>query len=296
MFTPIQPWRCFLGAIAGNIALATIAAFIFSVAPVAASPLAQKEDKADKGVKVKGDKGAKGDKASDDHAHLAKVKDRLGAIEREVGELIEAGKKDEAEKLIQEARELKAMIEKHGSAKGPKSGDAGDGKHKKPVKSPDKPGAKGEQADKLEHLRREIEELRAAGRGEEAEKLAAKLRAHSAKPAKELLLKDKGAAGVEDRIAHMKKQAAELDEAGRKDEAEKLRSVIEKFQDFALGKKGFKADSDKPIDKKPGGGGEKSAAAGEIQELGQAIRSLREEVARLRDEIAELRRQVKGKE
>jgi hypothetical protein len=280
-----------------RIALATLAAIALSVVPAAAAPFAQKEDKGEKVRADKGDKGDKGqkDKAVDD-AYLAKSKEHLGALEREIAELREAGKKEEAEKLMQEARELKAMLEKHSVAKGPKSAAAGDGKDKKPVKTPDKPGVKGEQVDKVQHLRREIEELRAAGKTDQAEKLAAMLREHGAKADKEHAGKDKAGAVLDDKIAYLKKHAAELQEAGRKDEAEKLLNQIERMHDeAALVKKGYKADPGKS-DKKPDAASDKSPAAGEIQELSQAIKSLREEVGRLRDEVVELRRQVKGKE
>jgi TolA-binding protein len=292
MKTPIRSWRCVLSSLAGNIVLATMTVAL-AAAPVAAG-LAQ-GDKGDKRQGEKGDKGGKADKAADD-AHLAKVKEHLGVLEREIAELREAGKKEEAEKLMQEARELKAVLEKHGGTKGSKSADAGDGKDKKPVKSPDKPGAKGDHVDKLQHLKREIEELRAAGRTEEAEKLAAKLRDHAAHLDKEHAAKDKnaGASALDEKIVHLKKQVAELLEAGRKEEAEKLILEIERMhEDSAVIKK--KADSGKP-DKKPEAVGEKSSAGAEIKELGQAISSLREEVARLRDEVAELRRQLKNRE
>ena len=180
---------------------------------------------------------------------------QLKDLSANIKELKALGRLDEAEKLERQARELKEML-----------GNRGDGEEKKPA------GAFKELAAKIDAMQHEAAKLREAGRTEEAEKIlrqVAELRERSklddgkGKPEKDKP-RDDGK-----KMADLERRIAELQAAGKYDEAREL--IVQ------AGKR------------------DKTGAAAASPELAAAVKELREEVGRLRNEVAELRKIV-GKE
>ena len=305
-------------------AVALTGVLSFSPAAEAAPPAGDPTVAAAAALQKDGD----GEKKSQDDrdAAVAKLKDRLTAIDREVRELQAAGKGDAAEKLAAEARELKAHLDKLRGDTGEKKpvGDTGEKKpealrdkddkkpesrrdkgDKKPDASADKkPDPKVEYikypagpTDELRERLKKLEEENAKLReqlGDKGDKGSRDLK----KTSVEFDLKSKktDATQANEKLKALEQEIAELLKAGKKEEAEKLRRAVEDGQKKTPDKSDVKkeaAEYYKKLVDKEGKSLPPQTASGS-PELAVMLKELREEVSRLRNEVAELRKMVKG--
>ena len=256
-----------------TVTLAGLAFVAFGVTARAATP--QKEEKASKEAQAKKD--------GQESAELEKIEAKLRGLEQEIKELRAAGKDDAAEKLAREGRELKAALQKPDSGKGKK----------------DSEGVRDAEV-QLKRLAAEMEEHKAAGKLDAAEKLERQIR-----ELKEKLAKREGDAKKPDdkkpvdkkpepkkstgesaelaaKIDAMQHEAAKLREAGRTEEAEKiLRQVAELKEHWEKGlSKG---------EKKPESGDKGKKSDNSMDELRDKLKKLEAENAELRKAAAQLK-------
>jgi len=134
-----------------------------------------------------------------------------------------------------------------------------------------------ELAGRLEHMRREIAELREAGRVDRADLLERE--AHGVANRLEELNRRldphrREAAGIEERIHHLRQAAEHLQAAGREDWAREIHRLIEAEQSEARGRA-------------PGDAPEQLHA--HVRELTQVVRELQEEVREMRRVVDDLK-------
>jgi beta-lactamase regulating signal transducer with metallopeptidase domain len=191
----------------------------------------------------------------------AEAEQRLEQIKRHIAELKAAGKHDEAERVAREAREMMQRLQ------GAREGD-----QKRP---------NAEIAERLEQMKRRIAELKAAGKNDEAERVAREAREmmQRLQGAREGDKKRPDAAALE-RLEQLKRRAAELKAAGKHDEA---MAVAREASELAQRLKGARDGDQKRPDK------EAPRAGAQNPE----VQALRNEVQQMRRDMQEMREMMK---
>jgi hypothetical protein len=197
----------------------------------------------------------------DRDAQVRELQERIGQVEREIAELREKGNREgvrEREPLLRDLRGKLAALRGAREARR----DEGRGAGEPPA----------EVRERLENLKREIQELRSAGKNEEAGRLE--------QEARSILQRLAGGPQIppeaRERLENMKREIQELRSAGRVEEAERLeREVHQLMQRFA------------------------GAGPQLPPEVRERLNNLRQEIAKLReagenDKAAELEREARG--
>lgn len=153
----------------GNFGMTSIGSFVVLAAVAAWSSMARADDEPRE--KPRERPAAAGER----EAQVAKIRERLGQLEREVKELREAGKSDAAEAKLKELQALRGHLAelKSGEARETRPDQPRPDQPRPDQPRPDQPRPEipAEVREKLENMRREIAKLREAGENEKAAQL-----------------------------------------------------------------------------------------------------------------------------